>query len=1044
MISRIPFGVIFVFVLFAFLARAQDDPDAQIGEQDIRVSGVKEREQAVASLIAQSETHINAGQFVEAARTLNRVGRFQIRMAALDESVATYLKALTLLKQQPDVKTEIDSQAGLANAYVWKSKCELVEAPVKRAIELSDQINYVAGKADALLTLSDCQNHNDHSLAFKTASEALELWRSINRKRGMAEAYVVMAHYQLAEDNLFDAGNYTEAALNLFTELNDVNEQAGMIIYRGYIDVRKGAWQDAISNYLRAQSMIDEKAEPYRMGQIIGSIGEAFMESGSPDIALQKYNEAIEYFRASHNPRVITGMSWLIGEAQYLNGKLPEALATLQAARNEAAASKDIALTAYCDDFLGRTYFALNDSDAALRSYQLAVDGYGTAKNAMEKARVQALIGQVYQQQGNLEEAKSYFNTALEGFRALEDRVNASATLYALGKLALQHNDVDGARAYFEESINLTEDFRRASTSSDLTAAFSAHIYDRYEAFVDCLMRKHALDPSLNQDVNAFETHELARARSLTDLLRATQTNLITGIDPELAQREKSLRQTLLAKKDSRIKLLKTSYAREDLTKIDAELAKLEADYDQVKSAIKSRFPAYDQITRPTKLTLAEIQREVLKDDNTVLLEYALGSQQSYLWAITRTSFKSYQLPARSEIEPTALSLSESLKKQQDNLNGPTAGADDATMAEQVAKLSKAILGPATDQLNHYRLLVIADGALQYVPFQMLTMPGTQTSELRPLMLDHEIVNEPSASTLALLLRESLNRRPPANSVAVLADPVFKADDSRVKRSGTSTLIASAQPAAADVKRGLRDVGVEGSEIPRLAASREEADSIIKTVPWRTGFEALDFEANRARVLGADLAQYRVVHFATHAMLDDDHPELSGILLSMVDEKGQQQNGYVQLRDVYNLKLPVDLVVLSACQSGVGKDVKGEGLISLTRGFMYAGASGVVASLWKVDDEATAELMKHFYEGLFKKTLTPAAALREAQLAIRQQKRWQEPYYWAGFVIQGRYDATLNQSRLTPTIKLAVLISSVAALLVVIFLAMRRRRRRIL
>ena len=153
--------------------------------------------------------------------------------------------------------------------------------------------------------------------------------------------------------------------------------------------------------------------------------------------------------------------------------------------------------------------------------------------------------------------------------------------------------------------------------------------------------------------------------------------------------------------------------------------------------------------------------------------------------------------------------------------------------------------------------------------------------------------------------------------------------------------------------------------------------------------------------MSAELARYRIVHFATHGVLDDKRPELSGLLLSMVNEHGRQQDGFLGLNSIYNLKLSAELVVLSACQTGLGKEVKGEGLIGLTRGFMYAGAARVVASLWKVDDEATAELMKRFYRRMLQDNMPAAAALRAAQVEMWQQKQWRSPYYWASFVLQG-------------------------------------------
>jgi CHAT domain-containing protein len=167
--------------------------------------------------------------------------------------------------------------------------------------------------------------------------------------------------------------------------------------------------------------------------------------------------------------------------------------------------------------------------------------------------------------------------------------------------------------------------------------------------------------------------------------------------------------------------------------------------------------------------------------------------------------------------------------------------------------------------------------------------------------------------------------------------------------------------------------------------------------------EALDFKANRVTATSSELSQYRIVHIATHGLLNSEHPELSGIVLSLVDEQGRPQDGFLRLHEIYNLNLPAELVVLSACRTALGKEIKGEGLVGLTRGFMYAGAARVMASLWKVQDDATAELMKRFYRGVLKDGMRPAAALRAAQVEMWKSKQWRSPYYWAAFVLQGEW-----------------------------------------
>jgi CHAT domain-containing protein len=316
--------------------------------------------------------------------------------------------------------------------------------------------------------------------------------------------------------------------------------------------------------------------------------------------------------------------------------------------------------------------------------------------------------------------------------------------------------------------------------------------------------------------------------------------------------------------------------------------------------------------------------------------------------------------------------------------------------------------------LRQKRLVIVADGALQYVSFAALPEPVTgdaqrnrpPTADYRPLILNHEIVSLPSASVLAVMRHETARRAPAAKSIAVLADPVFDKEDDRVQKKSSPSAVAAQSDSATTIgKRALRDVGLlgDGVAVPRLPFTRQEAEAIAGLAPVDATLKALGFKASLATARSPELSHYRIVHFATHALVNANHPHLSGLLLSLVDEKGKPQDGFLSLNEVYNLNLPADLVVLSACQTAMGKEMRGEGLIGLTRGFMYAGARRVVASLWKVDDAATAELVKRFYRAMLKEGKPPAAALRAAQLEMARQKLWNSPFYWAGFVLQGEW-----------------------------------------
>jgi CHAT domain-containing protein len=259
-------------------------------------------------------------------------------------------------------------------------------------------------------------------------------------------------------------------------------------------------------------------------------------------------------------------------------------------------------------------------------------------------------------------------------------------------------------------------------------------------------------------------------------------------------------------------------------------------------------------------------------------------------------------------------------------------------------------------------------------------------------------------------MREEEARRPlREKAVAVFADPVFDPSDERVRDKGRApgpSAPANDGARGAPLPRAVAETDLAGSglNLPRLVFSREEAEAVCRAAPAGKCFKALDFDASRTAVLEGDLGGCRVVHFATHGLLDTEHPALSGLVMSTVDPAGRPRDGFLRLQDIYNLRLPAGLVTLSACQTALGREIRWEGLVGLTRGFMYAGAQRVIASLWKVDDEATACLMKEFYRRLFGPgAMRPSRALQEAQQAVRKQKRWQAPYYWAAFILQGEW-----------------------------------------
>jgi len=1011
--------------------QAQDEDKARTDEEDARITTVSARRDEVNNLLTIGQQLHAAGDELKAARAWNRAGRFQLQLNEPDDALVTYGNALRAAEQAADAATRIDSLNGLANVYQHTSKCADAKSLIQQAIAQSEQSGYVEGKAAALLIAADCESNKTTALQY--SEQAVELWKATGRKLGLARAYLVLGEYQMVQNRLMESTQSFQAALELWRELNVPRQAAEALINLGFIEYRKGAWQSSLLFYLDARPLIDEEAEPYMIGQIASGSAEAFLESGLPDTGLDRYREALNYFRLTKKPTAIVGTEWGIGRAEYLRGNYSEALQILGNARTEALAIHELMIAYLCDDFIGRTYYEMNDYAAALQHYQTALDGFGESGNPVEAARILAFMGQVYQAQGNLARAKANYQRALHTFHRLSDQVNESATLYALGALELKQGSVDQAAEHLRQSIQMTEEMRRVSTSSDLTSAFSARVHERYEKYIDCMMRQFRKSGAKELETKAFETSELARARSLTELLRATEANPFPNLDPQLALKEKQVRESLQINENARVALLSNNNKtdkRAELARLESEYAQFKAQHAEVLEAIHRADPGYEQIIRPTAWELSKIRDQLLADDQTVLLEYSLGSETSYLWAITRSGVKSYELPGEDKI----VALANRVYKL---LEATPLSSTENDLTNAIADLAQVILFPANDQLAYRRIIVVPDGVLNYVPFQIL--PMAKNGE--PLVAEKEIVNAPSATVLGELQRETATRRPARNVLAAFGDPIFADAYTQAKTDQTSEQLV----ATAHLRSVLRDTELNGeafdpATVGRLFYAKRELEG-LREVAGDGALIASEYDATREQFLHTDLSQYAMLHFATHGLFDPKKPESSGLLLSTVNRDGKQLDGFLQLRQIYELRAPVLLVVLSACKTALGKDVRGEGLVGITRGFMYAGASSVVASLWNVDDAATAELMRLFYSNMLQRGMKPAEALRAAQNSIRQNPDWHSPHYWAAFTIQGDYRQVIEAKPAVRSWSLAWKISILIAMIAVTGISWRYRRR---
>jgi CHAT domain-containing protein/tetratricopeptide (TPR) repeat protein len=658
-------------------------------------------------------------------------------------------------------------------------------------------------------------------------------------------------------------------------------------------------------------------------------------------------------------------------------------------------------------------------------------------------------LGEVRRDQGDPGEAEQLCRRALRIFEQLSPlSADHAEALALLASMLRGQNQWDEAAQVYAQALDALEgQTSRLGGSADVRADYRARHQDYYREYIDLLL-------SQGKDEVAFEILERSRARTLLETLAAARVDIRRGVDPGLIRKERSLQAELKAKSEWRVQLLNDQKKEDQIKAVEKEISALTGEYQDVQAQIRLNSPVYSALTQPQPLTARQIQtqkKDRLLDADTLLVEYSLGKERSHVFAVSANSLQAFELPKRAVIEAASRHVYELLtaRNHRDSDETPAERATriaqaDAAYPQAAARLSRMVLGPLSGKLALKRLLIVSDGALHYIPFAALPAPAGGKSQA-PLAAQHEIVNLPSASVLAVLRRAQMGRQRAVKTVAVLADPVFDSRDARVRHAGpneppTASQVrsgagevpaaatgekAQAQPdsefapgeesleldqdqltrSMADIGEGRKhgDGGSRGLYLPRLQFTRREAEEIVSVTPAGKTFKAVDFNANRAAATSSDLASYRVVHFATHALLNSKHPELSGLVLSLVDDRGRPQSGFLGLEDIYNLNLPVELVVLSACETALGRGVEGEGLVGLTRGFMYAGASRLMASLWNIDDRATADQMKYFYRAMVGQGMRPAAALRAAQLKTRQDPRWRAPYYWAAFQIQGEW-----------------------------------------
>ena len=778
-------------------------------------------------------------------------------------------------------------------------------------------------------------------VALENLSAALPMFQSVGDKQEEQGALNNIGLVQSRLGNQRRAIEVEEQSLRLAQQIGNRNEEAVVLNNLGLAYHEQGDERQAVGEFEKALAIQHELGNVASAGAAWSNLGAIHYTQGDLEESLQAFERALALRKQGNDRRGEANTTGKIAVLRHAFGQDEEALQLFQKALEIDREVGDRSEESTATMNMGSVLMALARYPQAVETFDRAMrlqQQWGKTKDWGNQLGAKAVA---LTAMGQYEAAQTALNEALAAQRSIENRRGESESLARLAALQF-------ARGNPAEGV-------QPATEAARIAADIGEKRSRAEALYRLARCQKALG------------HEIEALAAIDEALGIAET-VREGV-PDYDLRA-SFFSTVRDQYDLKVAL---QVAVGDVKGAfeTAEASRARSLYD----LLRNRLPS-GTAPETGKVSLVELAKEL--DPKTVVLEYSLGREASYLFVVTSEGVREIPLEGRGQIEAVARKLYAAWSAHQDS-------------PPDCAALSRMLLGRVRDDIRGKRVVVVPDGALAYIPFDALFAgPGHRLIE------NNDVVAVVSLSSLKLMRDRTRDRAPALKLVAVFADPVFSGKDPRVRRD----LKASSQAArGAELTRSAGDAGL--ADLERLVSSRREAAAISALAPDKQRWEALDFDASLAAVHDPKLADFRIVHFATHGLMNSRDPRLSGLVFSLVDRQGRPQNGFLRADEVANLKLGADLVVLSACQTALGKELRGEGLLGLARGFMYAGAPRVIASLWRVADSATSDLMSSFYQALLGSHVPASEALRSAKLRLMRNPLRSAPYYWAGFSLEG-------------------------------------------
>lgn len=873
------------------------------------------------------------------ATVLSTKGLISRQIGEMQEALRYFNQALEINKEMLDNNGEGIDLSNIGDVYSQLGDCEQALSLYHQALPLLEKAGNKKQTAITLGAIGTAYSlQGNYPLALEYGKRAIGLHKEIGNKSSESNDLGNLAA------SYYEQGDYTKALECLSQALSiadEIDEKYKQQIWLGNI----GSIYTILGNYVRAlyflekakniaQQINDKNSEGYW----IGNIGIINLEQSDTTNGLENLKKALGFFIETADKRAESSAYANIANIYTYQGNYQQALEYFNRALTIAQEIGNRFGEGETYVNIGALYLKTKDFPKAIEAFNNALN-IGNQINALPIIwAAQFGLGQVYHEQGNFTEALNYYKKAIEIIESVR------------GQLILEEH----RSSFFANKITV------------------------YENLIDLLYQFHQQAPEKQYDREAFVYAERAKARALLDLLSEAKTN-IKNVDPELLKQQKDIFQNI-----SRIqtRLYNEELSDSEMQRLKSDLPVEEEKLEDLRFEIKRSNPAYAALNYPQSVSIAELQKKIL-GKNEALIEYLIGEENSFAWAITRDSVRFVKLPEFNNIK-------NEVEKYLDAINRPP--EPEVSIVSSGQSLYQMLIRPIIHILpNKPDIIIVPDGFLHYLPFEAVIL-SIENNQLHFLIESYTIAYAPSASVLGFM-RANLSKTGAEIDHQLLAfgDPVFGKKNIKPPEA---QIIAKTEIN----ERGFyEDQGFYFSRLPYAALEVKKIGEIFANEQTRIYVED---EATEEKLKNEITNPYRMLHFATHGLLDEKRPGRSCIVFALDDDPAE--DGFLQMNEIFNLRLNADLVVLSACKSGGGKLVRGEGLVGLTRAFLYAGAKTMVVSLWSVDDQSTAQFMEKFYTSLVTGS-HKNKALRQAKLSFIKgsMPALRHPYYWAPFVLIG-------------------------------------------